>query len=52
MRIVIGANHRGFSARRMLVELLRDWGDDVVDCGVFDSTPIDYPDIAIEVAKR
>ncbi len=52
MRIVVGANHRGFSARGMLVEMLRHRGDDVADCGVFDSSPVDYPDIAVEVAGQ
>jgi len=52
MRIVIGANHRGVSARVMLVEMLRDRGEVVIDCGVFDSSPVDYPDIAIEVAGK
>jgi ribose 5-phosphate isomerase B len=36
----------------MLVKLLRERGDDVVDCGVFDSSPVDYPDIGIEVARK
>ena len=52
MRIVIGASHRGVSARGMLVEMLRHRGNDVVDCGVFDSSSVDYPDIAIEVAGK
>lgn len=52
MRIAIGANHRGVSARGMLADLLSHRGDDVVDCGVFDSSPVDYPDIAIEVASK
>jgi ribose 5-phosphate isomerase B len=52
MRIVVGANHRGVSARAMLVDLLRDRGDEVVDFGVFDSSPVDYPAIAIEVAGQ
>ena len=36
----------------MLVEILRQRGEDVVDCGVFDSSPADYPDIAMEVAGK
>ena len=52
MRIVIGANHRGVSARGMLVEMLRHRGHDIVDCGVFDSSPVDYPEIAVEVAGK
>jgi ribose 5-phosphate isomerase B len=52
MRIAIGANHRGVSARGMLAEMLRQRGDDVVDCGVYDSSPMDYPEIAIVVADN
>ena len=52
MRFVIGANLRVVSARGMRVELLHHPGDDVVDCGVFDSNPVDYPDIAIEAASK
>ena len=52
MRLAIGANHRGVSTRGMLIELLRDRGDEIVDCGVFDSSPVDYPDIAVEVARK
>ncbi len=52
MRIVIGASHRGVSVRGMLVDLLRRRGDDVIDCGVFDSSPMDYSDIAVEVASK
>ena len=52
MRVIIGANHRGVSARSMLVDVLRHRGDDVVDCGVLDSSPVDYPDIAVEVASK
>ncbi len=52
MRIAIGANHRGVSTRRMLVELLTHRGDDVVDCGVFDGSLTDYPDIAVEVTRK
>ena len=36
----------------MIVELLSHRGDDVVDCGVFDSSLADYPDIAVEVASK
>jgi ribose 5-phosphate isomerase B len=36
----------------MLDDLLRDRGDEVVDFGVFDSSPVDYPAIAIEVAGQ
>jgi ribose 5-phosphate isomerase B len=52
MQIVIGASYRGVSVRAMLADLLRERGNDVVDCGVFDSTPADYPEIAREVAGK
>ena len=52
MRIVIATSHRGISARGMLVELLRHGGNEVVDCGVFDSQPVDYPGIAFDVAGK
>ena len=52
MHIVIGANHRGVSAREMLLEMLRHREHDIVDCGVFDSSPVDYPEIAAEVAAK
>ena len=52
MRIAIGANHRGVSARGMIVEMLHERREDVVDCGVFNSIPVDYPDIAAEVAGK
>jgi ribose 5-phosphate isomerase B len=52
MRIAVGASHRGFSVRCMLIDMLRQRGDDVVDCGVFDSSPSDYPGIAIQVAGK
>ena len=52
MRIIIGANHRGITARIMLVDMLRGSGHEVVDCGVFDSTPLDYPVICADVAGK
>lgn len=52
MRVAIGASHRGVSVRDVLVEVFRQRRDDVVDCGVFDSSRGDYSDIAIEVASK
>jgi ribose 5-phosphate isomerase B len=51
MRIIIGANHRGIAVRNTLVEMLGGRYD-VVDCGVFDSTPVDYPVISFDVAGK
>jgi ribose 5-phosphate isomerase B len=52
MRIVVGASHRGITARGMVVELLRERNNEVVECGFFDGGPVDYPDIAREVACK
>ena len=52
MRIAIGANHRGVSARNMLVDMLRGGKNEIIDRGAFDSTPIDYPAVAADIAVR
>ena len=52
MLIAIGANHHGYEAREMLIELLRQWGHEVIDLGVCNDRPVDYPDIAATVASK
>ena len=52
MRIAIGTDHRGFSLRAKLVELLQQLGHEVVDIGTFTPDAIDYPDIAAQVADK
>jgi ribose 5-phosphate isomerase B len=52
MRIAIGADHRGYSIRTKVVELLQQLGHDVEDVGTFSPDAVDYPDIAAEVASR
>lgn len=51
MRIAIGCDHRGYSIRGKLVELLHRLGHDVTDLGVYSEDPVDYPDIAAAVAR-
>ncbi|MCC6175093.1 MAG: ribose 5-phosphate isomerase B [Chloroflexi bacterium] len=46
MRIVIGADHAGFTLKGPVVEQLRAWGHDVEDVGTHSSEPVDFPDIA------
>ena len=36
----------------MLVDMLRGGKNEIIDCGVFDSTPIDYPAVAADIAVR
>jgi len=52
MLIAIGANHHGYEVREMLIELLRQSGHEVIDLGVRDDRPVDYPDIAAAVAWK
>lgn len=52
MLIAIGANHHGYQVREMLIESLRQLGHEVIDLGVCDDRPVDYPDIAASVARK
>jgi ribose 5-phosphate isomerase B len=52
MRIAVGCDHRGFSVRNKLVELLQRLGHEVDDVGAFSDEAIDYPDIAALVAGK
>ena len=52
MRVVVGANHRGVRVRSTLIRLLEKLGHEVIDVGVRDSRPVDYPDVAAVVAAK
>lgn len=52
MRIAVGADHRGFLLREKVLELLRQWGHEVVDVGTFSPEPTDYPDVAAAVCEK
>jgi ribose 5-phosphate isomerase B len=50
MRIAVGADHLGYPLKEAVKAHLEEEGHEVVDYGVHDPTPVDYPDVAIEVA--
>lgn len=52
MRVVVGSDHRGFSIRPKVVELVRQLGHDAEDAGTFSPDAVDYPDVAAAVAGR
>lgn len=52
MRIAVGSDHRGFSVRSKLVDLLHRMGHDVDDVGTFSADAVDYPDVAAMVAGK
>lgn len=51
MKVVVGSDESGLSLKDLLVSYLQEQGIDVVDAGVHDDQPVDYPDIAFPVAK-
>ena len=52
MKIVIGSDHIGFGLKEYIKEVLRENNVEYLDVGVIDLTPMDYPDIAVIVAKE
>ena len=52
MRIAVGSDHRGFSIRSKVIELLERLGHEVEDMGTFTPDAVDYPDVASLVAPK
>lgn len=50
--IAIGADHGGYELKEALRVHLLDLGYAVRDCGAHTPDPVDYPDIAFEVARQ
>ncbi|MGH9201423.1 MAG: RpiB/LacA/LacB family sugar-phosphate isomerase, partial [Vicinamibacterales bacterium] len=50
-RIAIGADHTGVALKAALRDMLRSSGLSVDDVGTYGSDPVDYPDIAAQVAR-
>jgi ribose 5-phosphate isomerase B len=51
MRVSVGADHGGFVLKEMLKQALSGDGHEILDVGVFDPSPSDYPDQALAVAE-
>jgi len=51
MRIAIGSDHRGFELKKEIIKTLADTGYSYKDFGCYSEEPVDYPDIALEVAR-
>jgi ribose 5-phosphate isomerase B len=52
MRIAISCDHAGFPIKDEILNLLEDLGQEVVDLGVFNQEPVDYPDSAEKAGKE
>ena len=50
MRIAIGCDHRGLDTKKLIMRLVTDAGHEISDLGTYTTDPVDYPDIAKEVA--
>jgi len=48
--VAIGSDEAGFRLKALLIELLGQEGQEVVDFGCHSEDPVDYPDVAFEVA--
>ena len=51
MRIVVGADHRGYCLKDVIAQQLRAAGHEVLDVGTNGDESVDYPDLALAVAK-
>lgn len=51
MKIAIGCDHGGFEHKNAIVEHLKDRGFEVNDFGITELVSVDYPDIALAVAR-
>lgn len=51
MHIVLGSDHRGLNLKQAIISILGDMGHGCEDFGCYNTTSVDYPDIALEVAE-
>ena len=52
MRIAVGADHLGLPLKDSVKAHLEGLGHEVTDFGVHDAAPVDYPDVAVVVARE
>ncbi len=51
-KIIIGADHLGLPLKESMIEHLKEIGIKVTDVGVHSEHPVNYPDIAVQLARR
>ena len=51
MRIAIGCDHRGLKLKQSVMKQLTEAGHSYEDVGCYTDEEVDYPDIALKVAK-
>ena len=50
MKLVVGSDHAGFPMKAEILAFLKEKGHEVLDVGSHDPAPVDFPDIARQVA--
>lgn len=51
MKLAIGCDHGGLEHKNAIAEHLRERGFEVEDFGIYELKSVDYPEIALKVAK-
>ncbi|HTR50141.1 MAG TPA: ribose 5-phosphate isomerase B [Kofleriaceae bacterium] len=52
MKWYAGSDHAGFRLKNLLVQVLKELGDEVVDLGTQTEDSVDYPQYGAEVGKK
>ena len=52
MKWYAGSDHAGFRLKKVLVEALKELGDDVIDVGTEGEESVDYPQFGAEVGRK
>ncbi len=52
MTLAVGGDHAGFAQKGAIIDFLRRRGHPVEDCGSFDPSPVDFPDVTVAVGER
>jgi ribose 5-phosphate isomerase B len=51
-QLVIGCDHAGFPLKGPLIQALQSWGHSVKDIGVYNTNPVDFPNVAQTLSKE
>jgi len=51
MKIAIGCDHAGFALKQTVIQVIKQLGHEVIDCGTYSTERADYPDFADKAAK-
>jgi len=52
MKVVVGSDHAGLPAKLRAIETLKQLGCEIADVGTHSDASCDYPDYAVQVARR